>query len=122
MAAEAKNADLLLYGATVVTMDQERRVFRDGAVAIRDGIIVDVGGSQALRAKWEATSTIRLDGLVATPGLVNSHIHLTGDAIFPGIEPDDSPRETHLRDWILPPYEHSTPEDERAAARFVVLQ
>ena len=122
MATEPKHADLLLYGATVVTMDHERRVFRDGAIAIRDGIITDIGGSQSLREKWKTACTIRLDGLVATPGLVNSHIHLTGDAIFPGIEPDNSPRETHLQDWILPPYEHSTPEDERAAARFVVLQ
>ncbi|CAN5689597.1 TRZ/ATZ family hydrolase [soil metagenome] len=122
MGAKPKHSDLLLHGATVVTMDGERRVFREGAIAVSDGIIVDVGGSETVLSNWQGASAINLEGLVATPGLVNSHIHLTGDGLFPGLEPDDSPRETHLTKWILPPYEHSTPEDERAAARFVVLQ
>jgi cytosine/adenosine deaminase-related metal-dependent hydrolase len=103
-------------------MDAQRRAFREGTIAIREGVIVDVGDSAALLPRWQALRTLNLKGLVATPGLINSHIHLTGDGLFPGIEPDDSPRANHLAKWILPPYEHSRPEDERAAARFVVLQ
>jgi 5-methylthioadenosine/S-adenosylhomocysteine deaminase len=121
MEVKPEIADLLLHNATVVTMDAERRVFRNGAIAIREGAIKDIGASALLR-KWKGARTIDLHGLVATPGLINSHIHLTGDGLFPGLEPDDSPRENHLAKWILPPYEHSTPEDERAAARFVMLQ
>ncbi len=115
-------ADLILHDAIVVTMDAERRVFRNGAIAIRNGVIAEVGDSATLLPNWKAARSIELRGLVATPGLVNAHIHLTGDGLFPGIEPDDSPRESHMAQWILPPYEHSNPEDERAAARFVALQ
>jgi cytosine/adenosine deaminase-related metal-dependent hydrolase len=117
-----ETADLLLHGATVVTMDAERRSFCEGAIAVRDGLIVDVGRSSDLLARWLSRRKLNLKGLVATPGLINSHIHLTGDGLFPGIEPDDSPRANHMSQWILPPYEHSQPEDERAASRFVVLQ
>lgn len=122
MAGQPQRADLLLHSATVVTMDSERRVLSDGAVVIRDGVIAEVGHSGSLLMKWQAARSINLKGRVATPGLINSHIHLTGDGLFPGIEPDDSSREGHMAKWILPPYEHSTAEDERAAARFVVLQ
>jgi len=121
-ANQPDDTDLLLHGATVVTMDPERRVFRDGAIAIRDGAIADLGCSATLLSRWPGVRTINLRGLVATPGLINSHIHLTGDGLFPGLEPDDSPRGDHLVKWILPPYEYSTPEEERAAARFLVLQ
>jgi len=103
-------------------MDHQRRVFNNGAIAIRDGVIVAVGGAETLPSQWQGHRTVNLQGLIATPGLINSHIHLTGDGLFPGLEPDDSPRETHMAKWVLPPYQHSTPDDERAAARFVVLQ
>ena len=33
-------ADLLIVGGTVVTMDKDRRVIEDGAVAIKNGEIV----------------------------------------------------------------------------------
>ena len=115
-------ADLLLHGALVVTMDAKRRVFRDGAIAIREGNIVDVGSSTSLLARWKSSSRIDLAGLVATPGLINSHIHLTGDQLLPGLRPDDSVPSEHLTKWGLPAYQHSQPEDDRAAARFVALQ
>src|SRR5262245_54031819 len=115
-------ADLLLLGAIVVTMDPKRRVFRNGAIAIKGGSITEVGSSVALLSRWQAARRIDLSGLIATPGLINAHIHLTGDNLFPGLEPDDSSLASHMAKWVLPPYEHSRPEDERAAARFVALQ
>ncbi len=119
---EKTQADLILHNAIVVTMDRDRRVLKNGAIAVRNGLIADVGLSRLLLSEWDSERKIDLRGMVATPGLVNAHIHLTGDGLFPGIEPDDSPFENHLAKWILPPYEHAEPEDERAAARFVVLQ
>ncbi|MBA2526274.1 MAG: amidohydrolase family protein [Pyrinomonadaceae bacterium] len=115
-------AELLLHGGIVVTMDAKRRVFRDGAIAVREGAIVDIGSSASLLARWTSSSKIDLSGFVATPGLINSHIHITGDQLLPGLRPDDSVPSEHLTKWGLPAYQHSRPEDDRAAARFVALQ
>ena len=79
-------ADLLLHGAIVVTMDAKRRVFREGAIAVREGAIVDIGSSASLLPRWKSRLKIDLAGLVATPGLINSHIHLTGDQLLAGVD------------------------------------
>jgi cytosine/adenosine deaminase-related metal-dependent hydrolase len=122
MESAVEKVDLLIHGGVIVTMDAERRVFRDGAIAVRDGAVIDVGSSTTLLSHWRAERECNLRGMIATPGLINSHIHLTGDNLFPGLEPDDSPLESHMARWVMPAYEHSGPEDERAAARFVALQ
>ena len=43
-------ADTLLTGACVVTMDPERRVIENGAVAVAGGVIVAVGERGAIEA------------------------------------------------------------------------
>src|SRR5262245_27778286 len=62
-------AELLLHGAIVVTMDAKRRVFGDGAIAVREGAIIDIGSSASLLARWKSFSKIDLTGFVAAPGL-----------------------------------------------------
>lgn len=115
-------ANLLLYGALVLTMDSERRVFNPGAVAVKDGLIVDVGDTKKVCGSWRTKQMLNLTGMIITPGLINAHIHLTGDNLFPGLQPDSVQDHEHMARWVLPAYEHSTPEDERAAARLTILQ
>ena len=73
----AGSLDLLVEGGTIVTLDPERRVLDDGAIAIRDGRIVAIGSPADLAARFPATAR-RLDtrGKVVYPGLVNTHTHL----------------------------------------------
>lgn len=118
----SEHADVLIAGGTVVTLDGERRVIADGAVAIGDGAILDVGPAAELTPRWDADRSLDARGLLVTPGLVNAHVHLTGPSLFPGIEPDDSPLAEHFPRWVLPAHAHSEPEDERAAARLVAVQ
>jgi cytosine/adenosine deaminase-related metal-dependent hydrolase len=68
--------DLLVAGGTVVTLDPERRVIADGAVAVAGGRILAVGP----RAEVEAVHphpARRLDarGKAVLPGLVDAHAH-----------------------------------------------
>lgn len=68
--------DLLIQGIDwLVTVDATRRVIRDGAVAVANGRIVEVGKSAALSARYEAAQTIDGRGSVAVPGFVDCHLH-----------------------------------------------
>jgi imidazolonepropionase len=55
----------------------------DGAVAVRDGVILAVGPSDQLRSQYNADTTIDTSGKVVCPGFVDPHTHVvyTGDRI-----------------------------------------
>src|SRR3990167_2816444 len=65
------NADWLL------TLDRDRRILRDGAVAVADGRVIAVGKTDDVAPAHPAPRVISARGRVVTPGLVDSHIHTT---------------------------------------------
>ncbi len=67
--------DTLLTGGTVVTMDAERRVFDQGAVAVAGGKIVAVGAAETLADQVDAAETVDCTGHIIIPGLVDVHAH-----------------------------------------------
>lgn len=68
-------ADLLVSGAELVaTMDAERREIAGGWVAITGGMVSAVGGPAD--APPNAARTLRANGCLVTPGLVNTHHHI----------------------------------------------
>ncbi len=60
------------------TGQEPRRVER---LVARDGMIVTIGHEAAIAAAFEAVTVIDLDGAAVIPGLIDSHVHLSG---FPG--------------------------------------
>ena len=90
--------DVLITGGTIVTMDGERRVLEDGAVAIRGRQIDAVLGAQDRRP--EARSTIDARGKIVIPGLVNAHGH-AAMTLLRGIADDLSLLEW-LENYIFP--------------------
>lgn len=72
----AETIDLLLTHATVVTMDAEGSVLRDGAVAIRGREIVAVGATATLAEQFSAGETVDCSGCAIIPGLINAHAHV----------------------------------------------
>lgn len=68
-------ADLLIANAYVVTVDPERRIYSDGAIAIEGNAIVAVGRSDEVRAKHSAPHVIDGRGMMAIPGLIDGHFH-----------------------------------------------
>ncbi|MFZ3573568.1 amidohydrolase [Streptomyces sp. BH097] len=71
-----ESVDLLVHGGTVLTVDDASTVLADGAVAVRDGVIVAVGPAEELRAGHTAAETIDASGGLVLPGLINTHTHL----------------------------------------------
>ena len=69
------HVDLLIEHGTVISMDAQRRVIEDGAVAVRADRIVAVGTSAELRARFTATKTINAHRKAVLPGLIDSHAH-----------------------------------------------
>jgi 8-oxoguanine deaminase len=64
---------LLRNAAHLATFDDAERVFEDGGLFARDGVIEYVGPSRDLPQK--ADETIDARGMIVLPGLVNTHHH-----------------------------------------------
>jgi 5-methylthioadenosine/S-adenosylhomocysteine deaminase len=56
-------------------MDPQRRIIRDGAVAIDGNRIVDVGKTAEVAARHQASKVIDASGKVVMPGIVDCHVH-----------------------------------------------
>ncbi len=69
------NVDILLTNAVIVTMNKAFDLIIDGAVAIKDDTIVDLGPAAGLIAQYSAESVVDCGGRVMIPGLVNAHTH-----------------------------------------------
>ncbi|HXV01024.1 MAG TPA: amidohydrolase family protein, partial [Caulobacteraceae bacterium] len=123
MALEPIAADLVIAGATLITMDAERRVIADGALAIRDDRIVAVGNRRDLTRAVAAARTIEAGRFVTTPGFVDGHIHITGDPLTRGFArggPKVGPGE-RLQKWVIPIFRAQSPADEAIAAQCAAL-
>ena len=118
----AENIDLLIKGWYVVTMNATRDIIHDGAVAIRDDRIVAVGKASQLEAQYTAKETLGGDHFVVTPGLINSHIHVTGEPLTRGYVPDDTPFEENVFMWLCPLYSVHTAAEERLSGQLAAVE
>ena len=114
--------DTLIKGWYVVTMNPSRDIIRHGAVAIRGSEIVAVGKASDLEASYDAAETVGGDRFVVTPGLVNTHIHITGEPLTRGYVPDDTPFEENVFMWLCPLYSVYTAEEERLSAQLASVE
>jgi 5-methylthioadenosine/S-adenosylhomocysteine deaminase len=97
---DLEQVDLLLSGGWLLTLNQRREVYRDGAVAIRGPKIVDVGQRADLVRRYHATRVIDTSDMVVTPGLVNGHRHLL--CCPKGALPEGRQTLQALRDFTYP--------------------
>ena len=108
---------LIRNAAVVATMDDAGREIANGAVAMRDGVILAVGTTAALAPlAGHADVIIEAAGCVVTPGLVNTHHHLyqTLTRALPGAT------EASLFGWLkrlYPVWANYTPDDVFAATQ-----
>lgn len=75
MSDQKMEIDLLLLHGIVIPMDQDRRILEDGAVAIKDGRIIEVGKSEKLGSCYQPRQVIDCAGQIVLPGLIDAHGH-----------------------------------------------
>jgi 5-methylthioadenosine/S-adenosylhomocysteine deaminase len=71
-----KQVDLLLLGATAVTMDSHYTIYENAGIAITGDTITAIGPADEITATYTAVTTQDFSGKVIIPGLVNAHTHV----------------------------------------------
>jgi 5-methylthioadenosine/S-adenosylhomocysteine deaminase len=92
--------DLIIRGGTVVTMDGERRVIENGAVAVKGGRVIAVGRTAEIDQSYAAREIVNATGKVIIPGLINGHTHVPM-TLFRGLA-DDLDLQEWLTKYIFP--------------------
>lgn len=118
----SNQADYVIEGSHVVTMNPSRDVITDGAVAVVGRDIVAVGKREDILERYQARHTIGGPRFVVTPGMVNTHIHITGEPITRGFVPDDTPFEENVFVWLCPLYAAQDEGDERLSAQLAAAE
>ena len=86
-------ADLILQGTIVPCTTPE--VVKDGAIAIKDGIIVALDHKSVMAKQYHADLVIDASHGVIMPGLINGHTHV-GMTMMRGVGDDAK----NLHDWL----------------------
>jgi 5-methylthioadenosine/S-adenosylhomocysteine deaminase len=113
--------DLVISHGLVVTMDSERHILSDGAVAIQGDTIREIGPSSQIAARYAAIRTIDAEGAIVMPGLIDAHTHLPM-SLFRGIA-EDRALEDWLKNYIFPAESRNvTPDFVAWGARLSMLE
>jgi 5-methylthioadenosine/S-adenosylhomocysteine deaminase len=115
-------AKTLIAGSHVVTMNPARDIIRHGAVVVDGDRIADVGKAADLEAKHPDATRAGGERFVVTPGLINTHIHITGEPLTRGYVPDDTPFEENVFVWLCRLYSVYTPAEERLSAQLAAVE
>ena len=87
-------ADLILAGGTILTLDEKDLRIYGGALAVRGDTIVAVGPGNEICRNYTAKKVIDTTNLLVMPGLINCHTH-AAMTCFRGLADD-----RELMDWL----------------------
>lgn len=94
---------------------------RQGAIAIEDKVIVDIGRTHELRRKYgRGYEKIDAEDRIVTPGLINTHQH-AAMSLLRGYA-DDLPLQEWLEKWIWPIEKHMTAHDVYIGALLTAIE
>jgi 5-methylthioadenosine/S-adenosylhomocysteine deaminase len=110
--------DTLIQNAYVVPFDGEAVSMPDGAIAIHRGVIVAVGPTSELSARYAPDRRIFASGRIAIPGLTDAHLH-TAQTLMRGVlttlQQTRSLRVPTWREYLVPFEAAMTAEDVELA-------
>jgi 5-methylthioadenosine/S-adenosylhomocysteine deaminase len=117
MIAKPAPCDTILAGR-IVTMDPGRAILTDGAVAVKDRVIVAVGPREAVQAAWTPARLIAPPRAIVIPGLIDSHTHMA-QALVRGMVADELPNILRI---LVPVTSVMTPEEIGTASSLCASQ
>jgi cytosine/adenosine deaminase-related metal-dependent hydrolase len=87
----------IIKGANIITMDAERRIFSPGIIIVENDKISDVMAGEEypdIESEGVQRRVINANGMLALPGLINTHTHVSEILLRGGLSQDRS-----LYDW-----------------------
>jgi 5-methylthioadenosine/S-adenosylhomocysteine deaminase len=112
--------NILIQNGTILTM-RNRRTIHEGAIAIENQSIIDIGKTHILKRKYSrGYEQIDAKGRLVIPGLINTHQH-AAMSLFRGYA-DDLPLKEWLEKWIWPIEEHMTAHDIWVGALLTAIE
>jgi 5-methylthioadenosine/S-adenosylhomocysteine deaminase len=93
-ALAAESADWIWTGRYVVTMDAQRHVIRNGAIAIRGDRILAAGPESDIERRFQAPRHLDRPDAIVAPGLISTHTH-AAMSLLRGVAGD-----VRLEDWL----------------------
>ena len=111
---------MLFTNATIITMNPEREILNDGAIAVQGNRIVAIDKTSVLRARYQDEEVVDAGGKLIIPGLIDTHVHLA-QALIRGCA-DDMALIQWLceRVWVL--QGNYTNEDGYVSARLCIAE
>ncbi len=86
---------MILKNGTIITRDPQNPMVEDGAVLFEDGVILEVGKTDALCRTYPDAVYIDAKGGIVLPGFINAHHHIYSafarGLAMPGEPPHDFP-------------------------------
>lgn len=115
------SADTVISNVILITMNAQRDVLTDAAIAIEGSRISWIGPASEAAS---ITTGHHIDGRdqVVTPGFINTHVHITGDPLTRHFMPDDLRDKDKLFTWVMPRYFAHRPEDEQLSAHYCGIE
>ena len=93
-ALAAESADWIWTGHYVVTMDPQRRLIENGAIAIGGERILAAGPRAEIERRYQARQHLDRPDAILAPGLIGTHTH-AAMSLFRGIADD-----LRLQEWL----------------------
>ncbi|MBI2184317.1 MAG: amidohydrolase family protein [Thaumarchaeota archaeon] len=114
--------DILIKNiAYLITVNPQRQIIADGAMAIEGGVIAAVGKTHDVLKKYPSADKV-IDGHnnVVTPGFINTHIH-TASHFGRGIA-DNAPMGTVVRERMYPLEAALNPSELQLSTSLCILE
>jgi 5-methylthioadenosine/S-adenosylhomocysteine deaminase len=112
--------NMLIHDGTILTM-HDGKVIRQGAVAIEEETIVDVGKTKELKRKYgRGYEKIDAKGKIVMPSFINTHQH-AAMSLLRGYA-DDLPLQEWLEKWIWPIEKHMTAHEIYVGALLTAVE